>query len=45
VVGWRVRSGWVRWWVYERRWRSTMLMSGLASGCGCDVTRFLDAVG
>jgi S-DNA-T family DNA segregation ATPase FtsK/SpoIIIE len=29
VLGRRVRSGWVRWWVYERRWRSTMLLSGL----------------
>jgi S-DNA-T family DNA segregation ATPase FtsK/SpoIIIE len=29
LVGRRVRSGWVRWWVYERRWRSTMTMSGL----------------
>jgi S-DNA-T family DNA segregation ATPase FtsK/SpoIIIE len=29
LVGRRVRSGWRRWWVYERRWRGTMLMSGL----------------
>ncbi|MCA1699921.1 MAG: cell division protein FtsK, partial [Actinobacteria bacterium] len=29
LVGRRVRSGWRRWWVYERRWRATMLMSGL----------------
>jgi S-DNA-T family DNA segregation ATPase FtsK/SpoIIIE len=29
LIGRRVRSGWVRWWVYERRWRGTMLMSGL----------------
>jgi S-DNA-T family DNA segregation ATPase FtsK/SpoIIIE len=29
IVGRRVRSGWRRWWVYERRWRGTMLMSGL----------------
>jgi S-DNA-T family DNA segregation ATPase FtsK/SpoIIIE len=29
LVGRRVRSGWRRWWVYERRWRATMLMTGL----------------
>jgi S-DNA-T family DNA segregation ATPase FtsK/SpoIIIE len=29
LVGRRVRSGWRRWWVYERRWRGTMLMTGL----------------
>jgi S-DNA-T family DNA segregation ATPase FtsK/SpoIIIE len=29
LIGGRVRSGWRRWWVYERRWRATMLMSGL----------------
>lgn len=29
LVGRRVRSSWVRWWVYERRWRSTMSLSGL----------------
>jgi S-DNA-T family DNA segregation ATPase FtsK/SpoIIIE len=29
LVGRRVRSGWRRWWVYERRWPGTMLMSGL----------------
>jgi S-DNA-T family DNA segregation ATPase FtsK/SpoIIIE len=29
LVDRRVRSGWRRWWVYERRWRGTMLMSGL----------------
>jgi len=29
IVGRRVRSPWVRWWVYERRWRSTMTLSGL----------------
>jgi S-DNA-T family DNA segregation ATPase FtsK/SpoIIIE len=29
LVGGRVRSRWVRWWVYERRWRNTMLQSGL----------------
>src|SRR5918997_4162336 len=29
LVGWRLRSAWVRWWVYERRWRNTMLLSGL----------------
>ncbi len=29
IVGRRVRSGWVRWWTYERRWRNTMLLSGL----------------
>src|SRR5919107_2809646 len=28
-VGRRVRSSWVRWRVYQRRWRSTMAMSGL----------------
>jgi hypothetical protein len=25
LVGRRVRSGWVRWWVYGRKRRSTML--------------------
>ena len=29
LIGWRLRSWWARWWVYERRWRSTMLLSGL----------------
>jgi S-DNA-T family DNA segregation ATPase FtsK/SpoIIIE len=29
LVGRRARSGWRRWWVYERRWRSTMTLSGL----------------
>jgi DNA segregation ATPase FtsK/SpoIIIE, S-DNA-T family len=29
VVGRRVRGRWVRWWRYERRWRNTMLQSGL----------------
>lgn len=29
LVGRRLRSGWVRWWVYDRRWRSTMILSGL----------------
>jgi len=29
LVGWRLRSAWVRWWVYERRWRNTMILSGL----------------
>jgi S-DNA-T family DNA segregation ATPase FtsK/SpoIIIE len=29
IVGRRVRGPWVRWWVYERRWRSTMTLSGL----------------
>jgi S-DNA-T family DNA segregation ATPase FtsK/SpoIIIE len=29
VIGMRVRSRWVRWWTYERRWRNTMLQSGL----------------
>jgi S-DNA-T family DNA segregation ATPase FtsK/SpoIIIE len=29
LIGWRLRSQWVRWWVYERRWRNTMLLSGL----------------
>jgi hypothetical protein len=29
VLGRWVRSGWRRWWVYERRWRATMLHSGL----------------
>jgi S-DNA-T family DNA segregation ATPase FtsK/SpoIIIE len=29
VLGLRVRSAWVRWWVYERRWRNTMTLSGL----------------
>jgi S-DNA-T family DNA segregation ATPase FtsK/SpoIIIE len=31
IVGQRVRSAWVRWWVYERRWRNTMLLSGLGT--------------
>src|SRR4051812_1055487 len=29
LVGRRLRSSWRRWWVYGRRWRSTMAMSGL----------------
>jgi S-DNA-T family DNA segregation ATPase FtsK/SpoIIIE len=29
VVGRRLRGPWVRWWVYERRWRNTMVLSGL----------------
>ncbi len=29
LVGRWVRSPWVRWWTYERRWRNTMLLSGL----------------
>jgi S-DNA-T family DNA segregation ATPase FtsK/SpoIIIE len=29
LIGRRVRSGWVRWWVYERRWRSALAYSGL----------------
>jgi S-DNA-T family DNA segregation ATPase FtsK/SpoIIIE len=29
LLGLRLRSSWVRWWVYGRRWRSTMAMSGL----------------
>jgi DNA segregation ATPase FtsK/SpoIIIE, S-DNA-T family len=29
IVGCRLRSPWVRWWVYERRWRNTMQLSGL----------------
>jgi S-DNA-T family DNA segregation ATPase FtsK/SpoIIIE len=29
LIGRRLRSPWVRWWVYERRWRNTMLLSGL----------------
>jgi S-DNA-T family DNA segregation ATPase FtsK/SpoIIIE len=29
IVGRRVRSSWVRWWIYERRWRNAMLLSGL----------------
>jgi S-DNA-T family DNA segregation ATPase FtsK/SpoIIIE len=29
ILGHRVRSGWRRWWRYERSWRSTMLHSGL----------------
>jgi DNA segregation ATPase FtsK/SpoIIIE, S-DNA-T family len=29
LVGRRLRSSWVRWRVYQRRWRSTMAMSGL----------------
>ncbi|MEA2496700.1 MAG: segregation ATPase FtsK/SpoIIIE, family, partial [Thermoleophilaceae bacterium] len=29
IVGRRVRSGWVRWWIYERRWRNAMLLCGL----------------
>ena len=31
IAAQRVRNGWVRWWVYERRWRwrSTMLHCGL----------------
>jgi S-DNA-T family DNA segregation ATPase FtsK/SpoIIIE len=29
VIGRRLRSPWVRWWTYERRWRNTMQLSGL----------------
>lgn len=29
LIGRRLRSPWVRWWTYERRWRNTMLLSGL----------------
>jgi len=29
LVGRRVRCAWVRWWVYERCWRQTMILSGL----------------
>ena len=29
LIGRRLRSGWVRWWVYERCWRQTMILSGL----------------
>jgi S-DNA-T family DNA segregation ATPase FtsK/SpoIIIE len=29
LIGRWVRSRWRRWWVYERRWRPTMLLSGL----------------
>jgi DNA segregation ATPase FtsK/SpoIIIE, S-DNA-T family len=29
LIGWRLRSTWRRWLVYERRWRNTMLLSGL----------------
>jgi hypothetical protein len=29
LVGRRMRSVWVRWWVYGRRWKGTMAMSGL----------------
>jgi S-DNA-T family DNA segregation ATPase FtsK/SpoIIIE len=30
LIGRRLRQSWRRLWVYERRWRSTMTMSGLA---------------
>jgi DNA segregation ATPase FtsK/SpoIIIE, S-DNA-T family len=29
LIGWRLRASWRRLWVYERRWRSTMVLSGL----------------
>jgi len=29
LVGRPLRCRWVRWWVYERRWRHTMILSGL----------------
>jgi len=29
LIGRRLRSPWVRWWTYERRWRNTMILSGL----------------
>ena len=29
LIGRRLRSSWVRWWVYERPWRQTMILSGL----------------
>jgi len=29
LVGRRLRCWWARWWVYQRRWKGTMAMSGL----------------
>jgi S-DNA-T family DNA segregation ATPase FtsK/SpoIIIE len=29
LVGRRLRSWWAGWWVYQRRWKATMAMSGL----------------
>jgi S-DNA-T family DNA segregation ATPase FtsK/SpoIIIE len=29
LVGWRLRSAWRRLWVYDRRWRAAMVLSGL----------------
>jgi S-DNA-T family DNA segregation ATPase FtsK/SpoIIIE len=29
LVGWRLRSSWRRLWVYDRRWRAAMVLSGL----------------
>ena len=29
LVGYRLRGWWARWWVYQRRWKGTMAMSGL----------------
>jgi len=39
LIGRRLRGPWVRWWTYERRWRNTMLLSGLGKG-----TRVREAV-
>jgi S-DNA-T family DNA segregation ATPase FtsK/SpoIIIE len=30
VIGWRLRSWWRRWWVYRRRWSTTMRLTKLA---------------
>ena len=34
TVGWRLRSAWRRLWVYDRRWRMTMVLSGLGQRYG-----------
>jgi S-DNA-T family DNA segregation ATPase FtsK/SpoIIIE len=34
TVGWRLRSSWRRLWVYDRRWRTTMVLSGLGKRYG-----------
>jgi S-DNA-T family DNA segregation ATPase FtsK/SpoIIIE len=34
IVGRRLRSSWRRLWVYDRRWRTTMVLSGLGKRYG-----------
>jgi DNA segregation ATPase FtsK/SpoIIIE, S-DNA-T family len=34
TVGWHLRTSWRRLWVYDRRWRRTMVLSGLGKRYG-----------